>query len=499
MSFAKLDELCRKLEALGHASAMLGVDEAVNMPAGGGEKRAQAIATLASMRHELTTAPHVGALIAYAEAEALEPRQRTAIAEFKRAYVNDTCLSTEFVRRQVEARVRSEQLWRTLRPTGDWKNFLPAFEGIVATLREEAALRADVLKLAPYDAMMEQYDPGTRMADVDPVFAELKGFLKDFVPRAVEHQKEKLGHTPLKPWAGPYPAAKQKALGVELMRAVGFDFEHGRLDISHHPFCGGVPSDVRMTTRYREDEFLSSLMGILHETGHGLYEQGLPKEWTHWPAGHARGMAMHESQSLFVEKQIARNPAFWRYATPLISKHLGANVLAGWSHDDLMAHVHLIKPGLIRVDADEATYPLHVILRYEMEKELINGKLAPRDVPEVWDAKMKEYLGLSTIDDPANGPMQDVHWPSGAMGYFPSYTLGALIASQQWAAIKAKQPDIDDYVERGDFAPLNTWRRQNIWQQASFLPAPEIISRATGEPLSAKYFMRHVEARYLKH
>lgn len=497
MSFAKLDELCRKLEALGHAQSMLGVDEAVNMPAGGGEKRAEAMATLAAMRHQMTTSPEVGDWLAAAEAEALDEKQRIAVAEFKRSWINDTCLSSDFVRRQVEARLRSEQLWRKLRPTGDWKAFLPAFEGVVATLREEAELRAKVLNLAPYDAMMEQYDPGTRMAEVDPVFAELKTFLKGFVPRAVTRQKKRLACHPLKPFNGPFAIEKQKALGLELMSAVGFDFNHGRLDISHHPFCGGVPTDVRMTTRYREDEFLSSLMGILHETGHGLYEQGLPLEWNHWSAGQARGMAMHESQSLFVEKQIARNPAFWDYAMPLVTKHLGDKALAGWSHADLMAHVHLVKPGLIRVDADEATYPLHVILRYELEKELITGKLAPKDVPELWDAKMKEYLGLSTIADPANGPMQDVHWPSGAMGYFPSYTLGALMAAQQWAAIKAKHPGVDDDMRRGDFTTVNHWRRTNIWQKASFLSTPEIIRSATGEPLSAKFFMQHLQQRYL--
>ncbi len=497
MSFAKLDSLLKKLEAIEHAQSMLGVDEAVNMPDGGGEKRAEAMAALAGMHHEMMSAERNAELIAKAEAEDLTDAQKAGVREFKRAYVNATCLSTAFVTRQVEARVRAEQLWRKLRPTGNWKEFLPAFDGIVATLREEAALRAQALGLSPYDAMMEQYDPGSRAADIDPVFAELKSFLKAFVPEALAAQEKRMAKRPAKPFNAPFAIDNQKALGLALMKAVGFDFNHGRLDISHHPFCGGVPTDVRMTTRYREDEFLSSLMGILHETGHGLYEQGLPKEMSHWPSTRARGMAMHESQSLFVEKQIARNPHFWSFAMPKVKEHLGEQALAGWALEDLLSHVHKVKPGLIRVDADEATYPLHVILRYEMEKDLVTGKLAPRDVPEAWDAKMTEYLGLSTIDDPANGPMQDVHWPSGAIGYFPSYTMGALIAAQQFATIKKAHPGVEEEMTRGDFTYVNQWRAKNIWQKASTLPAPELLKQATGETLSARHFERHLQQRYL--
>ncbi len=494
MSFTKLDELGRKLEALEHAQAMLGVDEAVQMPSGGGEKRAEAMATLAGMYHEMAAAPHIAELIADAESEALDAMQQAALRELRRTYTNLTCLSSDFVRKQVAARIRSEQLWRELRPTGNWKDFLPAFEGVIATLRKEARLRSDALNLAPYDAMIEQYDPGSRTSEISPVFAELKSFLKNFIPRAIEAQQKK---PPAKTFNAPFPVEKQKALGQAIMKALGFDFEHGRLDVSHHPFCGGVPTDVRMTTRYNENEFLSALMGIVHETGHGLYEQGLPKQWAHWPLGRARGMAMHESQSLFVEKQIARNPAFWEWAMPIVSEHLGADAIEGWNLTDILTHVHKIKPGLIRVDADEATYPLHVILRYELEQDLVTGKLAPRDVPEAWDAKMKDYIGLSTIDNPKDGPMQDVHWPSGAIGYFPSYTLGALMAAQQWAAIEKATPSIAHDMRRGDFSSLNKWRHDNIWSKASTLSTPELLQQATGEPLNVKYFTEHLQRRYL--
>jgi carboxypeptidase Taq len=497
MSFTKLDDLGRKLEALEHAQSMLSVDEAVQMPSGGGDKRAEAMSMLAGMHHEMASAPYIAEWIADARKEPLSDTKKIAVNEFERSYINLTCLSSDFVRRQVSARVRSEQLWRELRASGNWKDFLPAFEGIVNLAREEAQLRAGVLKLAPYDALIEQFDPGSRAADITPVFTELKTFLKTFIPEALAAQDERRAKHPAKPFNAPFPIERQKALGEAMMKAIGFDFTHGRLDVSHHPFCGGVPSDVRMTTRYTTSEFLSSLMGILHETGHGLYEQGLPKDWAHWPVGKARGMAAHESQSLFVEKQLARNPAFWEWAMPVLRQHLGEAAIAGWTHEDVLAHVHRIGRGLIRVDADEATYPLHVILRYEIEQQLIAGNLGAKDVPEIWDAKMREYLHLSTIDNPKDGPMQDVHWPSGAFGYFPSYTLGAMMAAQQWAAVERAHPNVQDDLRNGRFDTINNWRHKNIWSKASTLSTPELMRAATRETLQARYFTAHLKRRYL--
>ncbi|SDP45915.1 carboxypeptidase M32 [Phyllobacterium sp. OV277] len=492
MSFQKIDELGHKLEALEHALAILGADEATHMAVGGGEKRAEAMSTLAGMYHRQASAPEIADWVAAAEAEPLSEEQETAVKEFKRNYTNLTCLPAEFVERQMNTRIRCEQLWRDLRAKNDWSGFLPALEGVVTLAREEAAMRSEVLGLGLYDAMIEQHDPGNRTAEISPVFAELKNFLKDFVPEALAVQEERLAKHPLKPLSGVYSIDKQRELGLAMMAAVGFDLSHGSLSISHHPFCGGVPSDVRITTRYRTTEFLSSLMGVLHETGHALYEQNLPKQWAHWPVGKARGMAVHESQSLFVEKQLGRNPAFWHWALPIVEKHLGET----WSIDDIIPHVHRVERGLIRVDADEVTYPLHVILRYELEQDLIQGRLEAVDLPEAWDAKMREYLGLSTIDNPADGPMQDVHWAGGAFGYFPSYTLGAMMAAQQWAALTKEHPAADDDIARGDFTAVNHWRRDNIWSQGSRWSTPELLRRATGEKLNADHFIGHIRKRY---
>lgn len=492
MSFDKLDQLGRRIEALDHALAILGADEATHMAVGGGEARAEAMASLAGIRHRMATAPEIGDWIVAAEAEALNEEQTAALREFRRDHINLTCLPPEFIERQTRTRMRCEQLWRELRARNDWAGFRPALEGVVAMVREEAAMRADALGLDPYDALMEQYDPGNRVADVGPLLEELKRFLVDFVPQALAVQEERLAKALLKPLSGSYPVDKQRELGLAIMAAVGFDITHGSLSVSHHPFCGGVPTDVRITTRYRTTEFLSSLMGVLHETGHALYEQGLPRAWSHWPLGRARGMAIHESQSLFVEKQIGRNAAFWTWALPVVERHLGES----WTLDDILPHVHRVERGLIRVDADEVTYPLHVILRFELEQDMVAGRLEVADLPEAWDAKMQAYLGLSTIDTPADGPMQDVHWPAAAFGYFPSYTLGAMIAAQQWAAIEREHPGASDDFARGHFDHVNDWRRAHVWSQGSRWSTPELIERATGEPLNADHFRRHLQARY---
>ena len=496
MSFQKLDALGRKLEALEHALSILGADEATHMAVGGGEKRAEAMSNLAGMYHAQATAPQIADWIDAARNEDLNDDQKLAVTEFERVYVNATCLPTEFVERRTAATMRSEQLWRDLRAKGDWDSFLPALEGVVALVREEAALRSAATGLAPYDALMDQYDPGNRTRGIEAVFSDLKSFLKDFVPIALAVQDQRLAARPRKQLNAPFPIERQRELGLAAMRAVGFDFTHGSLAVSHHPFCGGVPTDVRMTTRYRTDEFLSSLMGVLHETGHALYEQGLPKAWSHWPLGKARGMGMHESQSLFVEMQLARSPEFWEFMLPLVHQHLGDEAIAGWDIADVLNEVNFVERGYIRVDADEVTYPLHVILRYELEQELVSGKLEASQIPEAWDAKMTEYLGISTINDPRDGPMQDVHWPGGAFGYFPSYTLGAMIAAQLGSAMARDIPDMKDQMAKGEFGAINQWRADKVWNQASRYSTPDLITRATGEPLNADHFKAHLKKRY---
>ena len=295
---------------------------------------------------------------------------------------------------------------------------------------------------------------------------------------------------------GPFPVPAQRDLCERTMRLLGFDFEAGRLDVSTHPFSGGVPEDVRLTTRFRGDEFLVSLMGTVHETGHGRYEQNLPRELRGQPVARARSMAIHESPSLSVEMQLGSHPGFAGLLAPLVRQALGDQ--PAFEPGNLQRLLTRVKPGLIRVDADEVTYPAHVILRYEIERALIEGQIEAEDVPALWDEKMAELLGLDTRGDFNNGPMQDVHWPMGLFGYFPCYSLGAMYAAQWFATMRRQQPGLDADIARGELAPVFAWLRENVWLQASRWDTDELARRASGEVLNPAHFRAHLEARYLE-
>jgi carboxypeptidase Taq len=271
------------------------------------------------------------------------------------------------------------------------------------------------------------------------------------------------------------------------------------LDESHHPFCGGTSRDVRITTRYNDGEFVSSLMGVLHETGHGLYEQNLPEKWLGQPVGAACGMSVHESQSLFMEMQVCRSAEFVNFAAPSIRKHLGQYVENPESlhADNLVRLLSRVSPGLIRVDADEVTYPAHIILRFEIESELLKGSLKLSDLPEAWNEKMTQLLGLSTAGNDKNGCMQDVHWPSGSFGYFPAYTFGAVIAAQLFAEMKKSLPQVGAQIAQGDFAQMQSWLRDRVWSQGSRLQTLELVKAASGRDLGAQDFHAHLRRRYL--
>lgn len=279
------------------------------------------------------------------------------------------------------------------------------------------------------------------------------------------------------------------------MQRLGFDFEGGRLDVSTHPFCGGVPEDVRVTTRYTEDDFTRSLMGVIHETGHARYEQNLPRAWVHLPVGQARSMGIHESQSLAFEMQLGRHPGFLAHLAPLLREHLGAQ--PALEPENLARLYTRVEPGLIRVDADELTYPAHIILRFEIERALIDGEIEAADVPALWDEKMRAYLDLDTRSNFRDGCMQDIHWPLGAFGYFPSYTLGALYAAQWFAAMRRETPELDRQIAAGELQTVFDWLHTHIWSQASLWPTETLVRRATDEALNPAHFRAHLEQRYL--
>lgn len=494
-NYEKLEARFRQHSRLKELRAISQWDEAVVMPTGGGEARANALAELSSILQNLLCASEVGDWIGAAESESLSPWQKANLTEIKREYFFNTVVPVELNQKLVVAIMRSEQAWRKLRGENNWKAFQPHLQEVLNLTREMLSVLAKQLDLSLYDTALTMYSKGLNTKVIDGLFGELKAFLPAMVQKVVEKQKSEKLLVP----QGKFPMAAQKALGLELMKAVGFDMNHGRLDESHHPFCGGTPRDVRITTRYSETEFVSSLMGVLHETGHALYEQNLPVEWVEQPVGNACGMAVHESQSLLMEMQVVRSREFLEFAAPLIRKHLGAFVSDPKSLDaeNLTKLVSRVKADYIRVEADEVTYPAHVILRYEIERDMLEDRWPLSELPAVWDAKMKAYLGLSTLGNDKDGCMQDVHWPAGLIGYFPAYTFGAVIAAQLFAKVGTVHPGVRDEIGRGNFSGLQSWLRENIWHQGSRFDTLQLVERAAG-PLSASAFRAHLERRYLE-
>ncbi len=489
-AYENLEAAFRQLAHLRHVGAICHWDEAVMMPPGGGHARAEALASLQALQHKLLVAPNMQEWLAEAKtATMLSAWQQANLHWMENQYSKASCLPTDLVQRSELAFIRCEQAWRTLRAENNWQDFLPLLTENVALVKEAAQIKADVFGIDPYDSLIDQFSPGLSQAIIEPIFNKLADFLPAFIQRVMAKQ------LPPQPIAGHFPIDKQRCVGLQLMRAIGFDFNHGRLDVSHHPFCGGVPQDVRITTRYTENEFVSASMGVCHETGHALYERGLPVDWLDQPVGEALGMAVHESQSLLVEMQACRSREFMQFLSALVKEYFGDQ--PHFSPENLYSHYTTVKPGLIRVDADEVCYPLHIILRYNLEKKLIKGEISCADLPELWHESMQHFLGLSTQKDYRNGVMQDVHWPSGAFGYFPAYTIGAIIAAQLFQTAKKQHPEITTEMSQGHFKTLVAWLRKNIHSQGRLLSMHDLLIKATGQPLTADFFMAHLQQRYL--
>jgi carboxypeptidase Taq len=474
-----------------HLASIVGWDQAANMPPKGNEARTAALTELAALMHRMRTDTSLAERLLRAEQEPLSEHQRANLREIRRDWHSATALPTELVQRRQWATSRCEHAWRTLRPANDWAGFVEVWRPVLAIAREEAALLGEQSSLSRYDALMDRYEPGMTSATVDRVFGAVREWLPGLIQRVIEKQSREPAVDPV----GPFPLAAQRALCQQVVQRLGFDFEAGRLDTSTHPFSGGVPEDVRMTTRYREDQFLPALMGTVHETGHGRYEQNRPRDWLGQPVSEARSMAIHESQSLAFEMQLGGHPGFAQVLSPMLAEAFGAQ--PAFEAAQLHRQLTRVKRGLIRVDADEVTYPAHIILRYEIERPLIEGQIEPEDVPALWDAKMQELLGVDTRGNFKDGPMQDVHWPESLFGYFPCYSLGAMYAAQWFAAMRREQADLDARIASGDWAPVFDWLRDNIWHPASRWSTDELSIRASGEVLNPAFFKAHLEARYL--
>lgn len=489
----RLHRSFRRRSLIEDALAMLYWDRSTLMPDGAADARTDQIAELTRMAREILVSRETADLLDAAEQKSasLSPIDARDVGLMRRAFVLETAVPADLVEASQRAGARSEMAWRQNRAANDFAAQRPFLEEVIRLTQETANVRGAAMQLSPYDAQLELFEPGLRDADVAPVLDDLSAWLPETVQQIIDTQSAQ--PAPQEP-QGPFPEAAQKVLGEGFMRALGFDFNRGRLDASLHPFTGGIPDDSRLTTRYTSDGFAEAMMGILHETGHALYEQGLPADRRARLVGRSGGMALHESQSLIIEMQLCRGPAFLDYALPLIRDTFGDQpALQSANFNALTTRV---ERGLIRVDADEATYPLHVILRHRLERRLLSGDLSVADLPGAWNDTMEALIGIRPADD-RNGCLQDIHWMDGAIGYFPTYTLGALAAAQLMAAVRGQITDLDAQVRAGDFSALLEWLRCNVHRRGLEATTGEIIQDATGAPLSANAFRSHLNARYL--
>ncbi len=491
-SYSLLSDHFARLHKFHHVAAICAWDQAAMMPAGSHQARAEAMAELSKVIHQQLTDPRLEDWIQQAQEQALDADQAANLRLIKRQWQQAQLLPEALVEAQSRAKSRCEHAWRQQRPENDWTGFAVNFSEVLTLSREEAAIRAEAGRCSRYDSLLDLFEPGMTSGTLDRLFDDLKGWLPALIQRVAEQQSALSIQLP----QGPFSTAQQKALGLKMMEKLGFDFSRGRLDVSTHPFCGGVPEDVRITTRYDQRDFSSALMGVIHETGHARYEQNLPAAWIGQPAGQARSVGIHESQSLFFEMQLARSTAFLELIRPELLRQFERDADPAFALGNLVALYRRVQPGYIRVEADEVTYPAHVILRYELERDLIEARIEVADIPELWNDKMQQYLGLSTADNFTNGCLQDIHWAIGTFGYFPSYTLGAMYAAQQAAAIERQLGPMAELIRNDQLTPIFDWLKANIWQRASLLDTDQLLINATGEPLNPEYFRRHLERRY---
>jgi carboxypeptidase Taq len=492
--YAELERRFARVSAVSRAGAILNWDRSTMMPDGASEDRADQLAALGVISHELMTAPDMADLLSRAEdgRASLDPWRTANLREMRHAWIHENALPSDLVEARTRAASACEMAWRDAKKKDDFKALLPTLTEVVTLTRRVGEAKAAALGLPLYDALLDEYEPGGRSARIDTLFGELEAFLPSLLRQVMEAQKRAGEALPLD---GPFPVEAQRQLGIEMAKTLGFDFHHGRLDVSAHPFTGGTADDVRITTRYDEADFARALMGVLHETGHALYEAGRPRDWRRQPVGNARGMVLHESQSLLMEMQACRSDAFIAFAAPRMRAAFAKSGPA-WEAANVYRIYTRVVPGFIRVDADEVTYPLHIMLRYRLERAVLAGDLALADLPGAWNDGMTELLGIVPPSDSV-GVLQDIHWPDGAWGYFPTYTLGALAAAQLFAAVRKAVPDLMSAIGKGDFAPLLGWLRTNVHGKGSIADTDTILSQATGQPLGTAAFKAHLETRYL--
>ena len=465
--YQQLEQEFRRLHAFRGALSLLRWDAAVMMPRGSADVRGEQLAALETEHHALLTTPKVARLLERAEAAAsqLDDWPLANLREMRRQRDHAIATPPSLIARLAKATARAEVFWVEAKKANNFALFAPHLEEVVHLVRDKAALLGQARGLAPYDALVDVFTPGISTADIDTIFKALARKLPGLINEAIEVQAAR----PPLPLTGKFTVVRQRALSVEVLKALGFPFDRGRLDESEHPFTEGVPGDIRVTTRFDVNDPFSGLLGAVHETGHAMYD---------------------------LEMTLCRSRSFVKYLRPLLEKHLQVSG-EDWSEDNLYRHLVRVRRSMIRMDADELTYPAHIMLRYELERKILEGALPVKDLPEAWNASLDQRLGLKPTSD-VEGCLQDIHWAVGHFGYFPSYALGAVIAAQLYEALRAARPGLDEEIAAGHFGGVMEWLRDNVHGIGARLPVKELITEATGKPLTAGAYLRYLESKYLE-
>lgn len=492
-TFEKLSAHARETALLSSVAELLGWDERTKMPPAAGAYRAEQMTYLSSLVHRRQTDGQLGDwLDQLADSDlASNPHSDTGatIRQMRREYDKLTKLPQSLVEELTRASVLGQQAWVEARKNDDFATFAPILETIVSLKRQQAD--AIGYEDCPYDALLDDFEPGETTKNVSRILEALRRELVPLVA-AIADSSRKPDLSILK---RSYPIGSQEEFGIEAAAAIGFEFDRGRLDVTHHPFCAGMgPNDCRLTTRYDERFFPSGFFSILHEAGHGIYDQGLRSDQFGLPPGSYISLGIHESQSRMWENMVGRSRPFWRHFYPAAQKKF-PEALSGTKLEDFCFAVNDVRPSLIRVEADEATYNLHIIIRFELEQALINDRLAINDLPEAWNQKYRDYLGIEPPSD-ADGVLQDVHWSAALIGYFPTYALGNLYAAQFYAQAVRDVGPLEEQFERGEFTSLLGWLREKIHHPGRCFTARELVETITGQPLSHAALIAYLQDKY---
>jgi carboxypeptidase Taq len=489
--YHQLEQEFRRLHAFRGVLALLRWDAAVTMPRGSADLRGDQLAALQIECHTLLISPRISRLLDRANAQSLAGWQSANLREMRRLHDHAIATPQALIARMAKSFARAEARWREAREANDFGVLAPQLEETIKLVRSKAELLGQRFSLEPWDALADEFTPGLLARDIDTVFTPLTQRLPGLVTEAIELQATK----PPLPIEGRFSVSRQRGLCIDVMKALGFPFDRGRFDDSDHAFTEGVPGDIRVTTKFQLKDPFQGLLGALHETGQALYDLGLPSEWVDQPVGQDRGMALEESQSLLLEMMVGRSRAFVTYLRPLFEKHYGA---AGpeWSEDNLYRWLNRVARGPNRMDADELTYQTHIWMRYELERRLLSGELAVKDLREAWNTLSSDRLGLVPAND-LEGVLQDIHWAVGSFGHFPSYGVGAVIAGQLWETIREQIPGVEGEIAAGRFGGLLDWLRERVHSTGASMRVPQLVQHATGRPLSATPFLRYLERKYV--